>query len=316
MDYTKFLGKTERVVAPWLGGGHVFVKERRLRVTEPRPEKHGFFRFEVRGRDARVLEAADPEGLEACPKARGHLVFEWLVHPDGLDRLRLLPEEEAPPLSTTRARRWWSGDCLFESLDFDSEAEEDARLRLEKREPLADAKGVAATLRTAFGLAFAIEVAREGGTVLSVREAAPYAVEIAERGLDAATNLVERIARERREADARALQDAIERQDRARIRELTANAKPARGRIAPTPENAAARAFEALDGADARMLGSRRLANGTLEVRFELLGERFISVVDATTLHVYDSGICLAGADEMVTLDSLPGVIREAIDTG
>jgi hypothetical protein len=37
-------------------------------------------------------------------------------------------------------------------------------------------------------------------------------------------------------------------------------------------------------------------------------------VVDAITLHVYDSGVCLAGADELVTLDSLPGVIREAIE--
>ena len=55
-------------------------------------------------------------------------------------------------------------------------------------------------------------------------------------------------------------------------------------------------------------------ANGNLEVAFEFMGERFISVVDAITLHVYDSGVCLAGADELVTLDSLPGVIREAIE--
>jgi hypothetical protein len=45
------------------------------------------------------------------------------------------------------------------------------------------------------------------------------------------------------------------------------------------------------------------------------MGERFISVIDAITLHVYDSGVCLAGADEMITLDSLPAVIREAIET-
>ncbi len=322
MDYTKFLGKTERVVAPWLGGGHVFVRDRRLRVDEPRPDSQGFFRFEVRGRNARVLEAADPEGLDDCPKARGHIVHDWLVHPDGVERLRLMSEEEPAALSVARARRWWSGDYLFESLDFDGDAEEEARLRLEKREPLRDVKGVPATLRTAFGLAFAIDVAREHTIPLSIREAAPYAVEVAERGLDAATPLAERIERDRREAEERALQEAIQRQDRARVRELLADAEargPARGRRhgrAPTLENAAARAFEALDGADARMLGSRRLSDGTMEVRFELLGERFISVVDAITLHVYDSGICLAGADEMVTLDSLPGVIREAIDTG
>ncbi|MCW5831023.1 MAG: hypothetical protein KIS78_01030 [Labilithrix sp.] len=42
------------------------------------------------------------------------------------------------------------------------------------------------------------------------------------------------------------------------------------------------------------------------------MGERFISVIDALTLQVFDSGVCLAGADRLVTLDSLPGVIREA----
>jgi hypothetical protein len=74
------------------------------------------------------------------------------------------------------------------------------------------------------------------------------------------------------------------------------------------------RAEAALDGADARMLSSRNLGDGNLEGAFEFMGERFISVVDAITLHVYDSGVCLAGADELVTLDSLPGVIREAIE--
>ena len=38
-------------------------------------------------------------------------------------------------------------------------------------------------------------------------------------------------------------------------------------------------------------------------------------VVDAITLQVYDAGVCLAGEDRLVTLDSLPSVIREAIDT-
>jgi hypothetical protein len=318
VDYTKFLGKTERIVAPYLGGAHVVLKDRRLRVDEPRPETFGFHRFEVRGRNARHLEAADPEGTDDCPKARGHFVGEWLVHAGGLDRLRLLPEEEPPPLSTTRARRWWSGDFLFEALDFDGEAEEEARLRLEKREPIGDMKGVAATLRTAFGLAFAMDVARESGTPLSIREAAPYAVSIADGGLDAARGLAERLERERREAEERALSEAIQNRDRARVRELLANRPAAQKRhhgARPTIENAAGRAFEALDGADARMLGSRRLADDRLEVRFEFMGERFISVVDAMSLHVYDSGVCLAGADEMVTLDSLPGVIREAIET-
>ena len=54
-----------------------------------------------------------------------------------------------------------------------------------------------------------------------------------------------------------------------------------------------------------------------LEVIFTFMNERFISLVDAATLQVIDSGICLGHppADEELTLESLPSVIREAIDT-
>ncbi len=133
----------------YLGGPHVFGKDRRLRVEGERPAL-GFHRFEVSGRNARALEAADPPELGDLAKARGHLVAGWLVHGSGLDRLSLLPEEEPPPFATARARRWHSGDYVFESLDFDTEVEEEARLRLEQNGSLGDLKGVPATLRQAY----------------------------------------------------------------------------------------------------------------------------------------------------------------------
>jgi hypothetical protein len=48
------------------------------------------------------------------------------------------------------------------------------------------------------------------------------------------------------------------------------------------------------------------------------MGERFISVADEHTLQVLDAGICLGHppSDKLVTLDSLPSVIKEAIETG
>lgn len=52
-----------------------------------------------------------------------------------------------------------------------------------------------------------------------------------------------------------------------------------------------------------------------LEVTYRFMNNRFITVVHPITLQVLDAGICLAGADRMVTLDSLPSVIREAIQT-
>jgi hypothetical protein len=85
-----------------------------------------------------------------------------------------------------------------------------------------------------------------------------------------------------------------------------------RGRARARPGKPEDRADAALDAAGARMLGCRRIGGGNLEVRFQLDGERFVSVVNGDTLQVLDAGICLAGADRQLTLDSLPSVIREA----
>ena len=314
MDYTKFLNKKEHVVLAYLGGAHVFGKDRRLRVEGERPAP-GFHRFEVSGRNARSLEAVDPPDLGDLPKARGHLVNGWLVSASGLGRLALMPVDEPPPLATARARTWHSGDLLFEALDFDSEVEEAARLRLEQSAPLGDLKGASATLRTAYGIALALSVGRRVGTPIAVREAAGHATRIANIGEAAARELLLSIDRERLAEQNRAWARAL-----AAGRPL-ANLRGRRGApgrtVVPTVENAAERAESALDGADARMLAARRLgAEGQLEVAFEFMGERFVSIVDVISLQVIDSGVCLAGEDDLVTLDSLPGVIREAINGG
>ncbi|HSO36824.1 MAG TPA: hypothetical protein VLT33_30065 [Labilithrix sp.] len=307
MDYTKFLGKKEHVVLAYLGGAHVFGKDRRLRVEGPRPAP-GFHRFELTGRNARALEAVEPPDLADLPKARGHLVTGWLVSSAGLARLSLLPEDEPPPLATTRARRWHSGDLLFEALDFDGEVEEEARLRLERHAPLADLKGVASTLRAAYGIALALSVSRRAGTPLAVREVAGQATRLADLGEAAVHALLADLERERLAAQQRAWARALE---AGRPQVMLRGPGGRRGRVvAPTLANADDRAEAALDGADARMLAARRLEGGNLEVAFEFMGERFVSVVDALSLQVIDSG-----EDQLVTLDSLPGVIREAIDT-
>jgi hypothetical protein len=76
------------------------------------------------------------------------------------------------------------------------------------------------------------------------------------------------------------------------------------------------RAADALYAAQAELRGLRRLGTGSFEVRYDLDGERFVSIVDAVTLNVLDAGICLADHDSELTLESLPSVIREAIGTG
>ncbi len=63
---------------------------------------------------------------------------------------------------------------------------------------------------------------------------------------------------------------------------------------------------------DARL--PRRLGSERIEVTFDFMRERFISIVEADTLQVVDAGICLAGSDREVNLERLPSVIREAIE--
>nr|WP_225937785.1 hypothetical protein [Myxococcus sp. RHSTA-1-4] len=81
-------------------------------------------------------------------------------------------------------------------------------------------------------------------------------------------------------------------------------------------EDGVERAERALHSAGARLRDARRLGDNRLEVTYSFMDERFISIVDADSLQVVDAGVCLAGADSEVTLESLPSVIREAIDTG
>ncbi len=321
MLYLKFLGKKEAAVLAYLGGPFAYGKDRRVRVDAPRPS-NGFHRFEIEGRKARALAPEDAPDLSGLPRIRGHYVRGWVTTPElrdarervrGLERVRLMPDEEPTPLSIVRARRWHSGDLVFESLDFDGDIEEEARLRLERLEPLGEMKGVPPSLRVAYGVALSLAVAQRLHVPLSVREAAAAAPRIAEHGEDAAREFV--LALEARRA---------EESESARIRAIVHGRAPrepiiarrANPRDVPTLDNAHLRAEIALDAAHARLLSSRNLGDGNLEVAFEFMGERFISVIDAITLHVYDSGVCLAGADELVTLDSLPGVIREAINDG
>ena len=99
--------------------------------------------------------------------------------------------------------------------------------------------------------------------------------------------------------------------------QLRAEVQTAREQRAHRTETAEDRADQALEKAGATFESARHLRQHQLEVIFSFMGERFISLVDEDTLQVLDSGICLGHppADEQLTLDSLPAVIKEAIDT-
>jgi len=294
VDFRGFLAPREPVVLPYVGGTRVDAADRRLRVdTAIAP---GWWRFRIDGRRAVPMEPAAAVDLGALPALRGHWAGGWIfVSGRELGRIALPPDEEPAPLSRITARRWYSGDLLLESIDFEDDAELEARRALEEQRPLREVRGVVPSLRAAFGYALAAAVGRSIGVPVSPREAAPNVLAFADGGADTVRTFLEIL---------------VEHRQRQQVRSTAGRAA-----VRVRPGDPIARADAALDAAGARLFAHRRAGHGLLEVTFECEGERIVCVVDPGTLHVFDAGICLSGADEELTLDSLPSVVREAIRT-
>jgi hypothetical protein len=317
VDYRKFLNKTETITAPWLGGRSIDLPDRRLRLNA-RIDRPGWYRFEIKGRIATAPSPTDAADLSALPRVRGYLWRERLVL-DGAraEPLHLLPEEEAPRFSPVSARRWHGGALLFDTLEFESEVEGAVREALAKGAAIADLKGVPASLRAAYGFALGEQAARRMNVPVTASELRGHVGRIAEGGLEAAEAAIHALVAEREQTE-RELREVRERVAAAQLRAEVEAVREARARDrrrrADTLEE---RAWEALEKAGADFESARQLGGDQGEIVFGYLGERFICVVDAVTLQVYDSGICLGHppADRLITLDSLPSVIREAIET-
>ncbi|HSR96668.1 MAG TPA: hypothetical protein VLM79_06335 [Kofleriaceae bacterium] len=307
-DFRRFLASREPVVLPYFGGTRVDAADRRFRLEgELAP---GWWQFRIEGRRAVPIEAAAPVDLAALPRLRGHWACGWLVL-DGrrLARVALPPDDEPPPLARASARRWYSGDLLFDGLDFEDDAELGARAALEARQPIGELRGVVPSLRTAFGVALGHATARELGVPVSVPELVPRAVGIADRGREAVAAWLPEIVADRRRAD----EDARRRAESIRLESAAGTARAVARHGDPVQ-----RADEALDGAKARLLSCRRLERGArLDVAYEVDGTRVMSIVDAETLQVIDPGVCLGHGNEyrVLTLDAMPSVVREAIET-
>ncbi len=294
VDYRKFLGAKQTKVLPYFGGAFVFAPDRRLRVTER--VAAGWWDFEIQGRNAAPTAPAEAPSLHRCRALRGHVVDDWLFVGGNTERrLLLMPEDEPPVLSPVTARVWHGDHPVFDTLEFEGEAEDAARTALLDGESIAGLAGATPSLRRAFGFARLQREAQGRGLRVSVREVGAVLHELADGRHDPARVL-----------------DALE----ARVYEVNPQSLH-RERVAmPTGgrDDAAQRAADVLNDAGAHMVDSRFAGDRILEVVFRYRGEQFIASVDWETLHVYDSGICLSGADEHLGLDALPSVISEAID--
>jgi hypothetical protein len=296
MDYKKLLGQRTTEVLPYLGGTSVDALKRRLRVT--REVEPGWWSFSITGRRAEPVERAETPDMTSLPRARGHLVGSWLFATgDRPERVRLLPDDELEALTVVTTRRWSTDLLVFEGIDFEGDAEMAAREALDSRRAIANIKGVAASLRAAYGWALLSRIGVDRDIPIALSEGLGALRDVAEQGADAANVILNALQIRRREVtEAQAIRRAV--------RQANEHSRTAQQRIA-----------EALDKAGATLRRMRIFSDGTVEVRFWYMDETFISIVEADSLQVIDSGICLSGADRVTNLQSLPAVIREAIET-
>ncbi len=311
MDYKAFLSKVQDLELPYFGGSRVNTKDRRLRVEAEEPLAPGWYRFKIDGRNAEPKRPAKTGDLSALPAVRGHFVSGWVVV-DGrqLHRIALPPDDEPAPLSRVVARRWYSGDVLFDSTEFEDDAELTARRALEERQALGDTKGVVPSLRAAFSFAVGMEVAAELNIAITPRELTSNVLAIAERGREAVVEMFQQILAQRRREAEEAQRRIEEAEHRERLATTTRGA-----RAVDRHRDPVRRADEVLEKAGVRMLSARRMSSNTqLDVVYDVDGNRIMSLVDIASFQVLDPGICLSGAHRVLTLDAMPSVVREAVE--
>jgi hypothetical protein len=258
------------------------------------------------------------------PKVNGHLEGARLVSAGAMiERIWFLPEEEPPRFAPCVARRWHSGQLLFEELPFETDAEDAVRRAFEEGRAIHDVRAVPPSLRAAYVFAHVEAAAAALAIATSPLEVRGAIAEIAAGGRAAAETVVRRVDDERRaaaEAAARRIEAAARRvEEERRSTERMSRSPAATGSGGPSspPESTTnARVEAALRATGAELMALRRLAGNLLEVRYRFMDERFTTIIDGDTLRVVDAGVCLDGEDALVTLESLPGVIREAIEDG
>lgn len=295
IDYRRFLGRKDELVLAYFGGGTVIAADRGLRVAQQ--VAPGWWRFSVAGRVATPVEKLDPpeDVLAALPATLGHWTGARLVHAEAAEPVAFLPEDEISRFAPCRARRWYSGDLVFERVELEEEVEETVRQAFQDRRELSAVKGVPGTLRAAFALAVLAEVSARTHVPVAPLEVWRDLTDVAEGGWQRAAEVVERLRRER-------------------LRVQTVIERP--GVPVPLPEEPRARASAVLAASGATLLDCRGLAGQMLEVTYRFMGERLQAIVQADTLQVLDAGICLSGHDREISLASLPSVVREGAETG
>jgi hypothetical protein len=305
----------EEVTLPWAGGKKVHSLDRTWALKGRQPPEHGWYTFTVDG--GRTARLKDREPLPAEPDfstktLRGYVVGDRFIQ-DGAavdpDPTKLIQQTEQvycvePGLERfTRAKvfRDREGRLIYLVQEWPEGPEiEVLEAYQDRKDSVTGITGVTPALDLAFRwISWGRERAEEAR-----REAERLAEE--ER---------QRIAAE----EARAAAEA-ERAERLQQALRDAGTGAGRRNLARYDFEAAARAALALSGAE--LLDCREsAARGEMVVQYRYRHRRLECTCDRYSMRIIDAGVCLddhrgTKGDTFFTLESLPTVIGEAMDTG
>lgn len=293
----------EFVTLPWVGGRALRTVHRSFQLEGPQPQEHGWHSFRVV--KARVLRHSGPavpwdaQRLLAWPCV-GYLVGDRLVRDDVrvetsptqlvalTERVHLVEPGLGRFVRVSAGRLHEGGPLVYRGQEMPLGPEDTVLQAFYNRLAAVDeVPGVVPALDVAFRFE-------------SWRRAE-----------------AERRRREERERQEREAQQRAQEARLAALREAMGTGT-GRRELATVDFAEAARAALAVGGAE--YLDSRDSYNrGEKVVQFKVDRQRFECTCDARTLRIIDAGICLTDhrtgekGDTRFTLESFPGVIREAI---
>lgn len=295
-DLLKTETESETVILPWVGGRVLQSSDRTWRIAGKLPEEHGWQEFSLDTRTASWTEASEPQDNALRHHITGYLVGDRLV-PDTVqirpnlkslakncEKVHLIEPGLDRFVRIKAGRVYESGPLIYEEQEFPLGPEDDVlSYFLDEKQSVDDIANVCPALDGAF------------------RIETWHRKEIERRRVE------EQIRREKEER-------------RRKIREQLGDGA-LRREIAKENFEEAARAALAVGGA--QYLDHRRAhQRDEMVVRFRFDRRRYECTCNPMTLQIIDSGICLTDhytgekGDTYFTLESLPGVIRQANNGG
>lgn len=286
----------EYITLPWVGGRELRARNRMWTLIGKAPSEHGWHTFEIHGRTAKIAGVRVDPVEPFSEIASGYLVGDLFAADDqspialdrivrDLPRVHLIFEDGLERFARVHVGRIERGSpFIFAGIDMPRGPEDDVERAFQDRAPNLDhVKGVSPGLDAAFRM----HVRRRD------EDDARRAKLEEQRRIEEE----KRIAEERRQGLIRQLGDGAGRRALAQVDFRTA-----------------ATAALKVGGAD---LLDWRQAHGEHVVTYRLDGQRFQCTCD-DTLRIVSAGICLVdhrtgrADDNLLTLESLPGVVRQA----